>query len=192
MPEQRVRAILAQRLGSGEIRVRKIPAREKRREGPSRLPAGTSEPLSARKGRPLPRRDVVQTWARFGARRAAVLPSKDDAPLIWRNVPAWESSSGWTRKPLPSQVHAPRMPRNVSAWEGSAALGRKQGQLLHNVPRWKKNGRTRSWPGRKHGPPERSESDSRTALSVLCTSNFVLCSIHRPRNVHTSTAYIHT
>ena len=70
--------------------------------------------------------------------------------------------------------------RKIPAREGSAALGRRQEQLLHNVPRWKKRGRTRSWPGRKHGPPERSESDSRTALSVLCTSNFVLCSIHRP------------
>ena len=100
--------ILAQRPGLGEIRVRKIPAWEKRREGPLRLPAETSEPFSAQKGRSLPRRDVVQAWARFGARKAVILPSKDDAPLIWRNV---------------------------LAWEDSAALGRKQGQLLHNVPR---------------------------------------------------------
>lgn len=67
MPEQRIRAILTQRPGSGEMRVRKIPAWESRREGPTRLPAGTSDPFSARKGRSLPRRDLVQAWARFGA-----------------------------------------------------------------------------------------------------------------------------
>ena len=80
-----------------------VPARESRREGPSRLPAGTPEAFSARKGDSLPRRDVVQTWARFGASRAEILPSKDDVPGMTHNVPAWESSSGWTHKPLPSQ-----------------------------------------------------------------------------------------
>ena len=39
--EQRMRAILAQRLDFGEMRARKIAAREYRREGPSRLPAET-------------------------------------------------------------------------------------------------------------------------------------------------------
>ena len=101
--ERRMRAILAQRPGSGEIRVRKVPAWESRREGISRLPAKTSEPFSAQKGNSLPRRDLVQTWARFGARKAAVLPSKDDAPPTLRNVAAWESLCSHIPLILPSQ-----------------------------------------------------------------------------------------
>lgn len=106
MPEQRIRAILAQRLGSGEIRVRKVPAWESRREGISRLPANTPDPFSARKGDSLPRRDVVQTWARFGARRAEILPSKDDVPGMTHNVPAWESFCSHIPLILPSQDNA--------------------------------------------------------------------------------------
>lgn len=79
MLEQRMRAILAQRPGLREKRVRKIPAWEKQRAGQPRLPAKTSEPFSAQKGRSLPRRDVVQTWANFGTHKAGILPSKDDA-----------------------------------------------------------------------------------------------------------------
>ena len=89
--EKKTRLIPAKRPGLGEKRPRKIPARESRREGPSRLPAGTSEPFSARKGGSLPRRDVVQTRASFGARKAEILPSKDDAPKARRNFPAWKS-----------------------------------------------------------------------------------------------------
>ena len=72
----------------------------------TRLPAGTSKAFSARKGDSLPRRDLVQIRAAFGACRAEILPSKNDVPGMTHNVPAWESSSGWTHKPLPSQDNA--------------------------------------------------------------------------------------
>ena len=101
-----MQAFLPQRPGSGEKRVRKIPAREKRREGPSRLPAKTSEPFSAREGDSLPRRDVVQTRAAFGAWRAEILPSKDDVPGMTHNVPAWESFCSHIPLILPSQDNA--------------------------------------------------------------------------------------
>ena len=91
---QRMRAILPQRPGMGEMALRKISRWERRREGPNRLPAETSDPLPVRKGGSLPRRDDVQIRAIFDARKAEILPSKDDAPLALRNVPAWENSKG--------------------------------------------------------------------------------------------------
>lgn len=90
--ERRMRAILAQGLGSGETRARKIPAWESRREGPAHLPAKTSEALWTQKGDSLPKRDLAPKRGRFCAPEAEILPSKDDAPSILNNVPAWE---GW-------------------------------------------------------------------------------------------------
>ena len=106
MPDQRIRAILAQHPGSGEKQVRKIPARESRREGPSRLPAGTSEAFSTRKGNSLPRRALVQIRAASGACRAEILPSRDDLPGMTHNVPTWESLCSHIPLILPSQDNA--------------------------------------------------------------------------------------
>ncbi len=92
IPDQRIRAILAQRPGSGEIRVRKVPAWESRREGISRLPAKTSEPFSAQKGNSLPRRDLVAGTGRFCAPEAGILPSGDDVPRMAHVVPPWEDA----------------------------------------------------------------------------------------------------
>ena len=117
---QRMRAILAQRPGLGEMRAHKIPAWERRRGEPSRLPAETSEALSARKGSSLPRRDDVQIRAIFDVRKTEILPSKDDAPLALRNVPAWESLAG-------SRGKCWRSWRNVPAREDLTALRRRLG-----------------------------------------------------------------
>ena len=100
-----MRAIPAQRPGLGEKGLRKIPAWESLREGPSRLPAGTPEAFSARKGGSLPRRDDAQIRAIFDARKAEILPSKDDAPRARRNFAAWED-------PLPaSTIDSPKAGR---------------------------------------------------------------------------------
>ena len=88
LPEKQ--AIRAQRPCLGEIRWRKIPAWESRREGPTPLPGKTSRPSPARIGRFLPSRDVVQKCGRFRAPAAKTLPSKDDGPLLRRKVLAWE------------------------------------------------------------------------------------------------------
>ena len=61
--EQRKWLIMAQGPCLGEKQVLKVPAWEKQREGPTRLPAGTSEALTAQKGGSLPRRDPMQIWA---------------------------------------------------------------------------------------------------------------------------------
>lgn len=63
--ERRIRMILAQRPGLGEKRVRNIPAREKLREGPTHLPAQTSETVLVQKGDSLPRRDLAPKRVRF-------------------------------------------------------------------------------------------------------------------------------
>ena len=135
MPEQRIRAILAQRPGSGEKQVRKIPAREKRREGQARLPAGTSEAFSAQEGDSLPRRDVVQAWAAFGACRAEILPSGDDV-----------------------RVQATQRP----GLGGFGGFRKEKARLLHNVPAWEKNGRTTSRLGRTRRLWEGSKGSSCT------------------------------
>lgn len=87
-PEKR--AIPAQRPCWGEIGARKIPPWERRGEGPPRLPAGTPRPSPARTGEFLPSRDVAQKSGRFRAPTAKFLPSKDDGPILRRNVLAWE------------------------------------------------------------------------------------------------------
>ena len=104
--EQRIRAFLPQRLCLGEKRWHNIPAWEKRREGPSHLPAGTPEAFSAQKSHSLPRRDLVQIRAAFGAWRADILPSKDDVPGMTHNVPAWENFCSHIPLILPSQDNA--------------------------------------------------------------------------------------
>ncbi len=86
----------------------------------SRLPAETSDPLPVRKGGSLPRRDDVQIRAIFDARKTEILPSKDDAPLALRNVPAWESLAG-------SRGKCWRSWRNVPAREDLTALRRRLG-----------------------------------------------------------------
>lgn len=87
-----MRAILAQRPDLGEKQGHKISAQERRREGPARLPAGTSEAFSAQEGDSLPRRDLAAETGRSCAPEADLLPSGDDAPRMLRNVAAWEDA----------------------------------------------------------------------------------------------------
>ncbi len=104
--EMQIRTILAQRLGLGEIRVRNVPAREKRREGSTRLPAETPRPSPARTGEFLPSRDVARKCGRFRAPTARFLPSEDDGQVLRRNVPASENYCHQIRQPLPSKDDA--------------------------------------------------------------------------------------
>ncbi len=138
MPEQRIRAILAQRPNSGEMRVRKIPAWEKRREGTSRLPAGTSEAFSARKGDSLPRRDVVQTRAAFGACRAEILPSGDDVRAQATQRPGLGGLGSSGKEARAALAQRPTLeeerPHKILAWEKTRAAGAKRKRFSNSAP----------------------------------------------------------
>ena len=147
-------AIPAQRPCWGEIGPRKIPPWERRGEGPPRLPAGTPRPSPARSSEFLPSRDVAQKSGRFPAPTAKLLPSKDDGPILRRNVLAWEKRR---RPPGGISPKAGRwsamvctlsqVGREINVWkehlsQDELTVGRRQ----HNVFAWERSECARSRP----------------------------------------------
>ena len=115
--ERRIRTILAQRPGLGEKRVRNVPAREKRREGPGRLPAQTSEPILVQKQRFSPKAGSCADLGRFRGPQGRSSPkagrcAENDAQRLGSGellANPWDRLSQGGTMLNPNDVHQPSL-----------------------------------------------------------------------------------
>ncbi len=129
MPEQRMRAILAQRPGLGEMRVRKVPAWERYQKGPTHLPAQTQTTKVGIIPASLPGRDVVQKQGQNSSPSIEFFPSRDGAQptpaRLPRPTPPSQAETTWRRTG----------PRLYSSWARlRASRHRQDGRVRLSLP----------------------------------------------------------
>lgn len=110
MPEQRMRAILAQRPGLGEMQVHKIPAWVRYQKGPTHLPAQTQTTKVGIIPASLPSRDVVQKQGQNSYPSIEFLPSRDGA------------------QPTPARLPRPTPPKPKQCGEGRGRGSTRHGR----------------------------------------------------------------